>query len=102
MSTFSVAILASITSASDIWENFQGILAGSPPPVDFSQHPDVYEVPSHLRNIYPANNFNRDVTTTWWDTVVLDGHATEASVDVSTIFKTATFVVLDRKMYQVS
>lgn len=95
------AFLASITSIAAVWGGLQDIVAGSSPNADISKHPDVFEVPVQLRNIYPAKNFNRDVTTTWWNTAVLDGHAEEASVQVSQTLKSASFVVLDKDMYPV-
>ncbi|KAF9879303.1 hypothetical protein CkaCkLH20_03536 [Colletotrichum karsti] len=63
--------------------------------------PIVFEVPVSLRNVFPAVNFNRNVTTTWWDTEVLDGHPTEEAFKVTEAMKKASFVVLDKDMYQI-
>lgn len=62
----------------------------------------VWEVPVNLRNVYPAENFNRNVTSTWWDTQVLDGHSSELASQMSDKLREVSFVVLDKKMYQVS
>ncbi|KAH9243117.1 hypothetical protein K456DRAFT_1767521 [Colletotrichum gloeosporioides 23] len=53
-----------------------------------------------LRNVFPAENFNRNVTTTWWSTEVLDGHSTEAAAEASAALANASFIVLDKDMYQ--
>ncbi|KEZ43380.1 Uncharacterized protein SAPIO_CDS4844 [Scedosporium apiospermum] len=34
--------------------------------------PSILEVGGGLRNVFPADNFNRNVSTAWWDTDVLD------------------------------
>lgn len=91
-----------MTSIAAVWGGLQDIVAGSASAADISKHPDVFEVPVQLRNVYPANNFNRDVTTTWWDTAVLDGHPEAASVEVSETLKSASFIVLDKDMYKVT
>ncbi|KAE9573165.1 hypothetical protein CGMCC3_g10652 [Colletotrichum fructicola] len=63
--------------------------------------PTAYEVPAGLRNVFPAENFNRNVTTTWWGTEVLDGHSTEAAAEASAALANASFIVLDKDMYQI-
>lgn len=62
----------------------------------------VFEVPSSVRNVFPAANFNRDVTTNWWDTEVLDGNDAEAASDLASSLKNASFIVLDQDFYSVS
>lgn len=62
----------------------------------------VFEVPSSVRNVFPAANFNRDVTTNWWDTEVLDGNNDEAASDLAASLKNASFIVLDQEFYAVS
>lgn len=62
----------------------------------------VYEVPTGLRNIFPAGNFNRDVTTSWWETEVLDGLSEEEANEAIKALKGASFLVLDDDMYDVS
>lgn len=62
----------------------------------------VFEVPSSVRNVFPAANFNRDVTTNWWDTEILDGQSSEAASDLTGLLGNASFIVLDRDFYQVS
>lgn len=61
----------------------------------------VFEVPTGARNVFPAANFNRDVTTNWWDTKVLDGHDAEAASELAVSLKNASFIVLDQEFYQV-
>jgi hypothetical protein len=61
----------------------------------------VYEAPLRNRNVFPADNFNRDVTTSWWEAQVLDGVSAEASTHFSDTLKTASFIVLDDAMYDV-
>lgn len=63
--------------------------------------PTAYEVPAGLRNVFPAENFNRNVTTTWWSTEVLDGHSTKAAAEASAALANASFIILDKDMYQV-
>ncbi|KAG6354475.1 hypothetical protein INS49_004492 [Diaporthe citri] len=62
--------------------------------------PSVFEVPAGTRNVFPAANFNRDVTTNWWDTEVLDDHDAEASSELAVSLKNASFIVLDQEFYQ--
>lgn len=62
----------------------------------------VFEVPTGTRNVFPAANFNRDVTTNWWDTEVLGGHDAEAASQLAVSLKNASFIVLDQDFYQVS
>ncbi|KAL0930054.1 gluconolactonase precursor [Colletotrichum truncatum] len=61
----------------------------------------VFEVPVSLRNVFPAYNFDRDVTTTWWNTAVLDGHSNAAASDATEALKNASFIVLDHDMYEI-
>lgn len=65
-------------------------------------HSSVFEVPSSARNVFPAVNFNRDVTTNWWDTEILDGHTSEPASDLAASLKNASFIVLDQDFYRVS
>jgi hypothetical protein len=62
----------------------------------------VLDISTHLRNVYPANNFNRDVTTSWWETQVLDGHDSIQSSELSGVMRDASFIVLNDGMYSVS
>lgn len=55
--------------------------------------PTTFEVPAGLMNVFPAENFNRNVTTTWWSTEVLDGHSTEAAAEASAALANASFIV---------
>lgn len=64
--------------------------------------PSVFEVPPNVRNVFPAANFNRDVTTNWWETELLDGHASKAASELAASLKNASFVILDQEFYQVS
>lgn len=61
----------------------------------------IFEIPSSVRNVFPAANFNRNVTTNWWETEVLDGHPSEEASDLSSSLKNASFIVLDQDFYQV-
>lgn len=103
MSALSIVFLALTTSTSAVWENLQVVFGGSSShQPDFADHPDIFEVPTQLRAIFPAKNFNRDVTTTWWQTAILDGHEIEASKGVADALKASTFVVLDKEFYKAS
>lgn len=66
-----------------------------------STTPIVLEVPMSLRNVFPAVNFNRDVTTTWWQTAVLNGHDADAATEVTAALREASYIVLDKDMYEV-
>lgn len=63
--------------------------------------PSVFEVPQSVRNVFPAANFNRDVTTNWWDTELLDSHTSEAASELAASLKNASFIVLDQDFYRV-
>ncbi|KAL2207289.1 hypothetical protein CC79DRAFT_1321402 [Sarocladium strictum] len=93
--------LASITSVAAFWGGLEVQGMNSPNAVDFSSHPRVFEPPVGLRNLFPADNFNRDAATAWWQTGVLDGHPTEAASEVADAMKSASYVVLDKAMYSV-
>ncbi|KAI1852209.1 hypothetical protein JX265_013062 [Neoarthrinium moseri] len=60
----------------------------------------VFDVPLELRNVYPAANFNRNVSTRYWQTTVLDGHSNEDSLALSQNLTDASFIVLDQGMYE--
>ena len=97
MST-SPSFLASITFVGALMGGFPKVMAvGS----DYFDRNSVYEVPLSLRNIFPAENFNRDVTTAWWETEVLDGLPSEEASEASKALKDASFLVLDQAMYEV-
>lgn len=76
------------------------------PPVSSQRRAEVpssvFEVPSRVRNVFPAANFNRNVTTNWWDTEVLDGHDGASASELAVSLKNASFIVLDQEFYQVS
>lgn len=93
--------LASITSVAALWSGLQVHGINSPHTADFAEHPGVFEVPRELRNLYPAENFNRDVTTSWWQTEILDGHSSDTSTEVSDAMRDASYIVLDNAMYSV-
>ncbi|KAJ3548287.1 hypothetical protein NM208_g1100 [Fusarium decemcellulare] len=62
--------------------------------------PSIVQVGGSLRNAFPANNFNRNVTTTWWDTETLDDDLDEGAKTATKALKAASFIVLDKDMYQ--
>ncbi|KAI5456068.1 hypothetical protein BGZ63DRAFT_475887 [Mariannaea sp. PMI_226] len=62
--------------------------------------PSVFELSGHLRNVFPATNFNRNVSTTWWATEVLDGGSTKAAEKATKALKKASIIVLDSEMYK--
>jgi len=65
--------------------------------------PSILEVGGGLRNVFPADNFNRNVSTAWWDTDVLDdGNSNEEAKNTAKDLKAASFIVVDKDMYQVS
>ncbi len=96
----SLSYLVSVTSLAILWGGIDASFA-SQSTADISNHPDVFEPPVQLRNIYPAENFNRDVTTTWWQPSILDGHDATRSKNLSALLKAATYIVLDKEMYTV-
>ncbi|KAF6815117.1 gluconolactonase precursor [Colletotrichum plurivorum] len=100
------SLLASISSVAAVWYGLGNAavsetasVAGTGSEASGSES-TVYEVPTTLRNVYPAANFNRNVTTTWWATEILDGHSAEEAVGITAALKSASFVVLDQDMYQ--
>lgn len=68
---------------------------------DYLIGPSVVEVPSRIRNVFPAENFNRNVTTTWWMTEVLNGEKTSAYEETVEVLTNASIIVLDQDMYKV-
>ncbi|KAH6874452.1 hypothetical protein B0T10DRAFT_465752 [Thelonectria olida] len=67
---------------------------------DYLIGPSVVEVPSRIRNVFPAENFNRNVTTTWWMTEVLNGEKTSAYEETVEVLTNASIIVLDQDMYK--
>lgn len=94
MSLSTASFLGSFTSVAGWWAS--GALCQP----SFSAR--VVEVPVNLRNVFPAENFNRDVTTAWWETEVLDVHATDQANNVKEGLKEASYIILDKTMYNVS
>ncbi|RKK80915.1 hypothetical protein BFJ68_g15919 [Fusarium oxysporum] len=62
--------------------------------------PSIVEVRSSYRNVFPAQDFNRNVTTTWWQTDVLDGDASQNATSLKKALKDASFIVLNKDMYK--
>lgn len=63
--------------------------------------PSIVQVGSAYRNVFPAQDFNRNVTTTWWQTDVLDGDASQHATSLEKDLKDASFIVLNKDMYKV-
>lgn len=91
-------LLASITFVGALMGGFLEVMGVGP---DYFNRSSVYEVPTGLRNTFPAENFNRDVTTAWWETEVLYGLSSEEASEASKALKDASFLVLDQDMYEV-
>ncbi|CAJ0538651.1 Ff.00g066590.m01.CDS01 [Fusarium sp. VM40] len=62
--------------------------------------PSIVQVGSAYRNVFPAQDFNRNVTTTWWQTDVLDGDASQHATSLEKDLKDASFIVLNKDMYK--
>ncbi|KAF4345539.1 gluconolactonase precursor [Fusarium beomiforme] len=62
--------------------------------------PSIVEVGSAYRNVFPSKDFNRNVTTTWWQTEVLDGDASQNATNLKKALKDASFIVLNKDMYK--
>ncbi|TVY77467.1 Gluconolactonase [Fusarium oxysporum f. sp. cubense] len=62
--------------------------------------PSIVEVRNAYRNVFPAKDFNRNVTTTWWQTDVLDGDASQNATSLKKALKDASFIVLNKDMYK--
>lgn len=63
--------------------------------------PSIVEVGSAYRTVFPATDFNRNVTTTWWQTDVLDGDASQNATSLKNSLEDASFIVLNKDMYKV-
>ncbi|KAJ0127085.1 hypothetical protein HZ326_29814 [Fusarium oxysporum f. sp. albedinis] len=63
--------------------------------------PSIVEVRSAYRNVFPAKDFNRNVTTTWWQTDVLDGDASQNATSLKKALKDASFILLGVKDHTV-
>lgn len=98
MAVSTASLFASITSIAGWW----GTVVQGSNGVELGNSDAILHVPARVRNVYPAENFNRDVTTSWWETKVLDGHSTIESSSFSKAMRDATFLVLDQGMYEVS
>ncbi|KAF4463907.1 gluconolactonase precursor [Fusarium albosuccineum] len=92
-----LSLISSLASVVSFWggrPDFTTAIA------NFQRDPSIYEVPIGIRNVFPANNFNRDVNSAWWHTDVLDGHSAEAAGQVVKHLNDAVFVVLDQDFYE--
>lgn len=78
-------------SVGKVSQSIPGLLVGS----------SIVEVQPSFRNVFPASNFNRNVTTSWWETGLMDGNDTTA-VRGLTELKDSSFIVLNPEMYKAS
>lgn len=62
--------------------------------------PIVLQVPAALRNVFPADNFNRNVTVPCWSTNVFAEQSTDVEVYLDSLAE-AHFIVLDNEFYDV-
>jgi len=61
---------------------------------------DIVYVPSQLNSVFPAQDFNRNVTTTFWETTILSNGAS-IQEDLER-FKNISFIAYDKSFYEVS
>lgn len=63
--------------------------------------PSIVDVPARIRNVFAAQNFNRNVTVPWWETQILNGdnHIVEETLRI--LSDAASFIVFNAEMYQV-
>ena len=77
---------------SKVLVNAQGIKFG----------PTIAEITPEWNNVFPAANFNRNVSTAFWQpTIMNDSTTTDVANQLSKIGK-ASFIVYDKEMYQVN
>lgn len=62
--------------------------------------PSVTEVSPDFRAVFPASNFNRNVSTSWWGTQVLGESNSNANRALAAL-RNASFVVFNKDMYKV-
>ncbi|KAH7038368.1 uncharacterized protein B0I36DRAFT_236248 [Microdochium trichocladiopsis] len=63
--------------------------------------PSVVEVPASIRNVFPAKDFNRPVTQTYWQTEVRSGDPSGIANHTLRQLGNATFLAFDRGFYDV-
>ncbi|RSM14790.1 hypothetical protein CDV31_005224 [Fusarium ambrosium] len=96
MSTRILNILALIPafgqfgSASVLPSHTPGLLVG----------PSIVQINPALQNVFPAENFNRNITTSWWDTDVVDGPPSSSASKFLASLKQANFIALDDRFYE--
>ncbi|KAJ9649899.1 hypothetical protein H2198_010774 [Neophaeococcomyces mojaviensis] len=82
--TISIALLSQAVAAA------QGINFG----------PSIAEITPEWNNVFPVDNFNREVTTPFWEpTLMNDTTTTEISQQLNAV-SNASFIVYDKEMYR--
>jgi hypothetical protein len=86
-----VSTFGGLGSASVLPSHISGLLVG----------PSIVQIKPALQNVFPAENFNRNVTTSWWDTNVIDGPPSSSASKLLSSLKQANFIALDDRFYKV-
>ena len=63
--------------------------------------PSVVEITKKFNDVFPYDNFNRNVTVPMWDTGLLNGRNKSASQEVLDTIANASFIVHDSEFYDV-
>lgn len=73
---------------------------GSKPNLGLLVGSSIVEVQPSFRNVFPAPNFNRNVTTSWWETGLIGGNNETAAIGLDEL-QDSSFIVLNSDMYKV-
>lgn len=63
--------------------------------------PSVVEITKKFNDVFPYDNFNRNVTVPMWGTNLLNGKDKSASQEVLDTIANASFIVYDSEFYEV-
>lgn len=63
--------------------------------------PSIVEVSPKFRNVFPAANFNRNVSVNWWHTDILNGSISSSTNDALNALEDASFIAFDQDFYKV-
>lgn len=60
---------------------------------------NIAEISQQWNDVFPANNFNRNVSTPFWETTILDDTTTNETRETLRRIEEMSFIVYDNRMY---
>ena len=64
--------------------------------------PNIAEISPEWNNVFPVDNFNRNVSVPFWEPTLMNDTSTTAIEQRLEAFSNVSFIVYDKDMYKVS